>query len=314
MNNKNITISPLIQHLQAQFPGNYKLKKHGKSFYFAQLLLPRKHQKSIHALYQVCRLIDDIGDNPNRSKTDALNQLNVIQEIIHTYANNKQIIIADNTSISTQALFTLINGVRSDLNHQQYPTMEALITYCYQVAGTVGLMMCDLMSIDNPLARMKAIDLGIAMQLTNIARDVWTDANLGRVYLPKTVIGQKSSKSILNALPGDQQLSYGIQQLLSKAEHFYCSGKSGISHVPKSFKVGISTAACLYQSIGKIIQKNDYFSPNKRSYVPLWQKMRIATQCLLRLNSDLYKMNESRPSNSDLFRHLPCFTRLGVQT
>ena len=298
----------LIQQLQQQFPGNYQLKKHGKSFYFAQLLLNKQLRSPIHALYQVCRLIDDIGDNPGLSQADAHKQLDALEQLIAKHTHRGQVTITQSHQITSTALHTLIQGVRSDRHHQQYAHCDDLITYCYQVAGTVGLMMCDLMNIKQTEARIKAIDLGVAMQLTNIARDVWTDATLGRVYLPKSLIGTVSYQTLRNAPPGHPPINQAIRKLLARAEFFYHSGKSGISAIPKPYQTCILTAACLYQAIGKAIQRNGYFTPNQRSYVSLWKKIGITGQCILHNRKAEEHLNTHiSPSNNDLFRHLPFF-------
>lgn len=166
-------------------------KESKTSFYYSFTMLPKHKRNAIHTVYAFCRYTDDIvdeGDDPvqktamlkrwvmelekgfcNESQYPLLNQLNVIAQKFH---------------IPVEHFFELIRGMEMDLHKNRYETFDELVEYCYRVASTVGLMCSEIFGYQNERTKEYAINLGIALQLTNIVRDVRDDAKRGRIYLP----------------------------------------------------------------------------------------------------------------------------------
>ena len=306
---RNTHNNTLLGDLKNRFPGNYQLKKHGKSFNFAQYFIPKSEAKAIQSLYEICRLIDNIADCTASSREQRLHKLTMIEQTITKHNHASQITIDGEHTIKTKSLHVLLQGARHDVTVNQLESMNDLIEYCYQVAGTVGLMMCDLMQIHSRQARLHAVDLGIAMQLTNIARDVWQDRLLGRVYLPKTLVGTCNIEQINN--PSDalsQQINTAIEQLLQQAQQFYCSGFIGLRYIPKKYRYAIYVAAKLYQAISPEITKSERYCKPEKAFVSLPKKCLIATQCYVRYISATCNPESClQPQDHALFRNLAFF-------
>jgi len=154
------------------------------------------------------------------------------------------------------------------------------------VAGTVGAMMAHILNTAHPKAIKHAIDLGVAMQLTNIARDVVTDAKLGRIYLPQNLLSQNiKAKDIVNESFDRTKLFSAISKIIIMSEKFYKSGNAGIKYLPLSLRYPIFLASSLYQRIGvKIINSNlnKYF--NSRIYVGFFEKLFITLKIFFIFN------------------------------
>ena len=299
----------LLAHLKQTFPGNYQIKKHGKSFHFAQFFIPKSATCAIHSLYEICRLIDNIADCSVTNHSHTLDKLDQVKHCIDKYDQDGTTIITDRHQVNTASLRLLLSGARRDVSMTQIATMDQLIEYCYQVAGTVGLMMCDLMKIESTQARLHAIDLGIAMQLTNIARDVWQDSLLERIYLPAEYIGICQSSDIRLEKGGHKaEIEKSIQELLNQANIFYKSGFNGLKFVPSEYRLAIYIAAKLYQRIGHQIKRDTPYCRPQKAYVPLAQKCFLAAQCALRYwSTPAYPETVTQPLDSDLFRNLTFF-------
>ena len=178
------------------------LKTNGKSFYWAGKFLPSAYIDRAAELYKFCRTLDDIADNGKTSSLDYLNsfrfELLKDEGLKQTKKNNLTYPKFFNAS-SKRAAIHLVDGLITDQETVLFQEEEDLIRYSYQVAGTVGIMMCDALECCNENAKSFAIDLGIAMQLTNIARDVLEDAKMGRRYLPGCWVDQISPQKIVSA-------------------------------------------------------------------------------------------------------------------
>ena len=176
------------------------LKKHGKTFNFARLFLGKKTGIAAARLYRFCRIVDDIADespDPDMAKVK-LDELK--QSIAHKSASHPVLEdflrLCEEYQIDRHHGITLIDGVSQDLNVVALPSLDTLIQYSFRVAGVVGLMMAPILGAKK-VGCAFAIDLGIGMQLTNIARDVLEDAQMGRRYLPEEWVGSLSASHIL---------------------------------------------------------------------------------------------------------------------
>ena len=161
---------------------------------------------------------------------------------------------------------------------------EELIKYSYHVAGTVGLMMSKIIGVKNEKAERSAIDLGIGMQLTNIARDVYEDSKIKRIYLPANWIPDISLKNLndLNKKSSekDERISNAIYEVIGLSDKFYKNGFAGLKYIPLSTRLGIFIAANIYRGIGiKIKSKKKYL--RERVYLNLLEKSLITVKSIL---------------------------------
>lgn len=267
-----------------QSQANAALKKHGKSFNFARFFLDEKTGSAATRLYYFCRQIDDIADDPQPSIDPSITLNNAIEAI-----HNKQytdplvgdfLLLCDDYQILPEWGIQLIRGVLSDLSDVALTTQDALITYAFQVAGVVGLMMTPILG--GPIHSYKyAVDLGIAMQLTNIARDVLEDATINRRYIPGEWLDDLTAKQIV--APNKEQKSavqLAIKRLLVLADEYYESGFSGIMMLPKNHQLGILVAGKVYRQIGIKITKQNYAYWQGRTVVSSSAKLLLASRCL----------------------------------
>ena len=212
------------------------IKKNSKTFYLASAFLPHNIKRKVLEVYAFCRLYDDIVDLKLDNNLD-----NLQPKIKHLNLNAK---VIEQIKV----------GIDSDRNFKRYNNIHELIQYSYRVAGCVGLIMCELLKVKNLKHKYHAIDLGIAMQLTNICRDISEDLINGRVYIPKNML-PKDNISIK-----DEAVFICINELLMLSEKYYESALCGIKYIPIRSRFSILLALRLYQAIGKKIKinKNKY--------------------------------------------------------
>jgi 15-cis-phytoene synthase len=227
---------------------NY-LATFAKSFNWAGFFLPKDTYEECSKLYAFCRILDDVVDSGQDLKIKK-ERFNEIKDIIKLYeikftddqnmlVVNDMLALIENKNIKRIILNDLIDGIESDLKKEiNFTTIKELLVYSYRVAGTVGLMMARILSVKDSRALKGAIDLGIAMQLTNIARDVIEDQKIGRKYI--------------------EQDFDNIKATLQLADTFYESSFSSIKKIPFRFRFTILVARRVYRQIGrKIISKKD---------------------------------------------------------
>ena len=161
-----------------------------------------------------------------------------------------------------------------DVEKKEYQTLEDLNLYCYRVAGVVGLMMVHIMGISDEKALKNAADLGIAMQMTNIARDVLDDFGLGRVYLPLswlTEIGM--GRDQVGQAEFRSKLASGVKRLVDEAQSYYESGRQGIAYLPWRAALAVSAACSVYSQIGHAVVTRGPRAWDSRTIVPQWKKV-----------------------------------------
>jgi phytoene synthase len=235
------------------------LQHHARSFAWAGRLLSRDDRHEAARLYAFCRTVDDLADDAALADADAA--LVAIREALlagdpsHPVAG-PFLALAERRGIEIAAAINLIDGVRGDLATVEIATTDELIRYAYRVAGTVGLMMRPLLGVTTREADPFAVDLGIAMQLTNIARDVVEDGEQGRRYLPTDQLGGPVEPHRLAA--PDPILRYdafsAVTGLLDTADAYYASAAQGMALIPRRPRLAILTAARLYRAIGDQIR------------------------------------------------------------
>jgi phytoene synthase len=233
------------------------IRRHSRSFSIASRLLPNGVRGSVYALYAWCRTVDDAVDeaSSNAQAAAILNQLDDDLDRMHRgqsplHAASLWIEpLVVQRRIDVIHAKELIEGMRMDLHSFRVNDQKDLQRYCYHAAGTVGLMMTRLMGVGERTADQHAIALGVAMQLTNIARDVREDALRGRSYLP-------GIPDPLAADPTDVRIA--VQDVLVQADRQYEIGGAGLRYLPWRCRFAIRIAASLYREIGRQIERNGY--------------------------------------------------------
>ncbi len=255
------------------------LEKHGKSFYWASFFLPNKNKDAASELYSICRYFDDLADEAPTDQSEKLKSefeqiCNNVEHPINKFFKSNNIPI--------QILGDLIQGLIRDQKLVRIQTEKDLIEYSYQVAGTVGLMMQPLILIKDKNANKHAVDLGIAMQLTNIARDIYEDAIMNRVYLPKEWLKEISIEHLKSDTADEiqTQMNVILKRLIDLSEIYYQNGFSGMRYIPIKTRLAIFFAAKIYRAIGIKIKVNNYQYSNKRVYLNKLNKLWITIKSL----------------------------------
>ncbi len=262
------------------------LRRHGRTFFAASHLLGPVHAERAAVLYAFCRYVDDLADGAGDPES-ARARLSAVAWTLETGVSDDPHLAAllalqADTSMPIEPALALIAGLASDLTPVRMPDEDALIRYAWQVAGTVGLMMCRVLDVDDPRAEPFAIDLGIAMQLTNIARDVGEDARMNRRYLPASWVGEIEPAAILLPSPSlEATLREGTRRLLILAERYYASGEEGMGFLPPRARLGILTAARMYRAIGARIAASGYRSWDRRAVLGPLAKIHRAAGAVL---------------------------------
>ena len=267
------------------------LKYRAKTFYFASLFLPKVIKKDIENLYIFCRYLDDLGDDLNLNKTQSFKKLKIIKKQIlqkksTTPAVRNFINLMIKHEIDRSIPIELINGIEYDLKKQvNIKTFEELIKYSYQVAGTVGFMFCKIIKVKDKKQILGGIQLGIAMQLTNISRDVLEDLKMDRIYLPESMRSYKNNdtKIILSNEIIKKKISKDLLVLLNQADLLYENAWNSIKMLKKKYGIPISLAAELYRKIGEKIKQKNGNIWKERIYVNLIEKIYFSILTIYKL-------------------------------
>jgi phytoene synthase len=266
------------------------MKRSGKSFWFASLFLPRQVAADAARLYAFCRTMDDLADIAVTQESQAaLAQVRSDLRSGTTSIPDVEdfLALADQYKLPCEAAEYLIATFIQDATTQLHvEDEEQLVRYCYGVAGTVGLMMSPILGAHRPQAGEAAIHLGIAMQMTNIARDVLEDASNHRRYLPGCWIQDLTAQEILNASQSHtsnarELVASAVLRLLELADRYYASASLGFPFIPARARKGIEIAAAVYREIGTILRRNQGAWWNGRVRVSTSKKLWIAAQVYL---------------------------------
>ncbi|MDH4445093.1 MAG: phytoene/squalene synthase family protein [Akkermansiaceae bacterium] len=310
-------MKPSIDAPEALAAANAVLAAKGRSFHWARRLLGKTHAERATRLYGFCRHLDDLADESTfaadaREKLDAAS-LSIVTGVSADPVIRDGIRLMKECHISPEIALELIAGVRSDLDSVRVTDEAELCRYCYRVAGTVGVMMCGVLDVHSSVAHAHAVDLGIAMQLTNISRDIAEDAAADRRYLPASMIGELSPSELISPLEMVQpRLRESVETLLSLADQYYASGESGLSYLPLRARGGILVAARVYRAIGTRLRAADCAFWNGRVVVHDREKLALTAQALLSapLRSAFWKF----PSHHDASLHRALRGLPGVET
>lgn len=265
---------------------NAALIQHGRSFYWARHLLTDAHADRATLLYGFCRHIDDLADDdttpaPREALADMAAALTSGHSRDTLTAAVIQLMVE--CGIDPAIPLQLIRGVEGDLGSVRIADETELLRYCYSVAGTVGLMMSAALDTCDANALPHAIDLGVAMQLTNICRDISEDARAGRRYLPASLIGPLAPKSlVIPSLALQPKLRAAVTSLLDMADRYYASGEAGLAYLPSGARSGILVAARIYREIGTELRRRDCDYWSDRARVSVVRKVAITVGTLAR--------------------------------
>ncbi len=269
------------------------IRRQSKSFALAARLLPPQARRRAEALYAWCRAADDrIDDAVDQAEAEAaLVELRV--EVADVYAGRPVTTPAADAlrravaacGIPREYPLELLAGFEMDVRGTRYETAAALLLYCHRVAGVVGWMMCHALGVTDDAAVAHAGHLGIAMQLTNIARDVAEDWSRGRLYLPAEWLSQVP----VNGEPlHDAVAAPAVRRCLALADRYYRSGEEGLRFLSPRSRLAICTAAGVYRAIGGEVAARGYAPSAGRAVVSPQRKLVVLTRSVLRTLPDLF--------------------------
>lgn len=268
---------------------------HAKTFYFASHFIPQQKRQACYAVYAFCRYVDDIVDVAMElgdvTREDAVRLVEQWRSEVGRLYDASTSSPSDSSDVSLNVLRAwehtlqhyhiprhlpeeLIEGVLMDTMVSRFDTFDALREYCYKVASVVGLMTSEIFQYSSPCALEHAIDLGIAMQLTNIIRDVREDAVRGRIYLPQEELQRfgVTEQEILDSTWSDRMKSM-IAFNVERAHAYYDSADQGIVYLDPDSRLTVQLMSTNYRNILRVVEKNEYRVFDKRASTSLWQKI-----------------------------------------
>ncbi len=264
------------------------LRGGSRSFYAASFLLPRRVRDPATALYAFCRLADDAVDLGYDGGGDAIAALQ--RRLEAAYCGVPEAHSADRAfagavsrhGIPKELPAALIDGFAWDKAGQTYETIDDLLDYAARVAGTVGAMMALLMGCRDKEIVSRACDLGMAMQLTNIARDIGEDAIAGRLYVPRSWMREAGlDPDVWLKNPGFcSEIAVVTRRILDVAEQLYRQADAGIGRLPADCRPGITAARLLYSEIGNAVAAQGWNSIDRRAVVPGVRKAELLANAL----------------------------------
>ena len=263
-----------------------------RSFRWASALLTAAQRRRVAALYAFCRAVDDLADADwvaPEAQADLERLLTALEaepdgEALwpETYLWFRDLCVE--CEIEFGVVRQLLLGMLSDLGVVRLQSDTELVRYCYRAAGTVGLMMCSVLGVRDRRALRHAIDLGIAMQLTNISRDVLEDAEASRVYLPAERLEEYGvhSEDLVDGCADPESVSVVVSDVLALAERYYESGDAGMRYLPARARWAILVASRLYRGIGRRLRRRRRSNPLLgRVVVPWFAKLGLVASASL---------------------------------
>ena len=245
--------------------------KSSKSFFWASRFLSSDTLQKVINIYSFCRIHDDIVDENlefSNVEDKFKREIEELKEIIKSYG------------ISDDIISELILGINSDIDFKRYKNNKELLRYCYRVAGVVGLMMTKALKIESEEANFYAIDLGIAMQLTNISRDIMQDFHNQRIYLPEDTGITQETLSIKND-ENNKRIKQEVNKILLKSDIYYKSSLNGFRYIPIKSRLSILVALRIYEAIGIKIKRSGTKFLEENIYIKIHEKVFIVLKTLL---------------------------------
>lgn len=290
----NYDINIIPDFLKGKYEDYREYTKHyAKSFYFSSFVLPTEKRNASYAVYAFCRYADNITDISKYESPEFLeSKINYLLEIldeVYKHAKDNSEYISDFTltvkkyDIPKQYFTELVEGVATDIHKKIYYNYEELDVYCYKVASVVGLIMTKIMGYTNDKALEHAVQLGKAMQLTNILRDVSDDYSMGRIYLPKNELDKfdYSEDDIKNKIV-DERFYALMRFQIERAREYYTLAEKGINYLTNDgSRSTVKMMSKIYSGILTEIEKSNYDIYSKRHYVSTFSKVMMTMKMFI---------------------------------
>ena len=263
---------------------------HSKSFSMASGLLPEEKRSAVRALYAFCRTVDDIVDEGSLiGRSVELDYWRgLVKGLVHPRPDDlvgqAWTDARSRYHIPTHYALQLIDGVSSDLGRVRYQTFDELTTYCYGVASTVGLMSMYIVGFKSNTAAPYAIKLGVALQMTNILRDIGEDFRNGRIYLPVQELDAFgiSENDLANGQVNERWRAF-MKFQIKRTRRLYAEAAQGIKYLERDGQMSIGAASDFYQGILEAIENNDYDVFSMRASLGSWEKIKRIPTLWLKL-------------------------------
>ena len=271
------TIAAAYDHCQAV------TRREARNFYFAFVTLPKPRRRAIYAAYAFARLADDIADGsaPTAAKAEQLGELRASLRRAFEGAPGGPVLAALTDAAGAYSIDPLlfeqiIDGVEMDLSPRRYETFEELRAYCYLVASVVGLICVEIFGYADPRARETAVDLGLAMQLTNIIRDVREDRDAGRVYLPQEDLRRFGYTEEVMAGGEVNDAFAGLMRFQAeRARGYFESSKPLVSYLAPRSRACPAVLHALYRRLLDRIEQRGFDVFSERVRLSSAEKLRI---------------------------------------
>jgi|TARA_R100000479_G_C6389810_1_gene204592 phytoene synthase len=278
-------------------------RKHAKTFYMATRFLPNEKQRGIFAIYGLCRYLDDLVDEAEDLIIEQKITVDQVEEklemfkqrLIDVYEGrivDDPILTAFSDTlkqykISMELPFLLMEGVKMDLVKSRFENFDEIYDYSYKVASVVGLMTSEVFGYTNNNALQYAVDLGIAMQLTNILRDVGEDLRRGRIYLPQEDLKRfdVSEEELFNYTL-DDKFSELMKFQINRTREYYEKADKGICLLSSDSRLPVYLARHNYSRILDKIEENNYNVFDHRAYLNYTEKLSILPRAYLDMKTD----------------------------
>jgi 15-cis-phytoene synthase len=273
----------------------WMIRKGSKSFSLAAKLFDSETRDAAFFLYGWCRYCDDQVDDAGKtaSQDELAKRIKALKEdtaAAFSFAEQREPVfvalqyIVHRYGIPAHYALELIEGMAMDARGTRYNSLKELLLYCYRVAGTVGLMMSHVMGLRDESALKHAADLGIGMQLTNIARDIIEDAAMGRIYLPLSWLQEAQIPAAEVAAPEyREKLAMLSLRLLREADCYYRSGDAGLWYLSFRSACAVSAARQVYSEIGSLLLRKGARAWDQRIYVTGSLKLWVVIRGVLSL-------------------------------
>ena len=261
-------------------------RREAKNFYYAFLTLPQERRRAIYVAYAFCRYCDDAVDTAESvdQKMATLESLHACLNDAYTGRTSDPLFlaladVADRHDIPEEYFKQVIHGVESDLTKVRYQDFEELRSYCYQVASVVGLICLQIFGYKDDIAREHAIDLGLAMQLTNIARDIQEDLGLGRIYLPQDEIARFGySEEALEAGIVNESFIDLMRFQAQRARGYFDSGFKLLPYLSPRSRACPAVMGQLYSKVLQRIEEAEFDVFQHRISLSKTEKLRVTAQ------------------------------------
>lgn len=271
------------------------LAQHGRSFHMASRIVPEPYRSRLVGVYAFCRFTDDLIDNSSESRCEQYKQLDEWESLAREAYSGSQtgIELLDEVvgemarrSVPFAYVEGLMNGMRADIDNHPINSREDLELYCYNVASVVGLWLTELFGVHDAWTLDRAAKLGLAMQITNIVRDVGEDRRRNRLYLPQGlcrtagISAQLIDELYTNDAPMPDAFKTVLEQLMLIAENYYREADEAMDRLPGFFRPAVKVASTLYRGIHTVVRNNDYDTIRRRAVVSDVDRATLARSAL----------------------------------